>query len=83
MVFWTWTIMVRKKGYRFFLVVIDQFPKFGCTIRLKNQNAPKNTRSKKYSTLQKKQNSIESDDGQSIVKMFNNDFSEKNKNKKT
>ena len=65
-----------KKGYRYNLVVVDNFSKYGWTIRLKNKNAQSITDafSQIIKTSRPKPNLVETDDGREYVNKLFNDF---------
>ena len=70
-----------KKGYRYILVVTDNFTKFGWTIPLKNKYAQSITDavSQTVKSSKRKPNLLETDDGKDYVnKFFNNFFNNKN-----
>ena len=63
-------------GYRYILVVIDNFSKFGWTTPLKNKHAQSITDefSKIIKTSNRKPNLVESDDGKEFVNKIFNEF---------
>ena len=67
-------VIENNKGYRYILVVIDNFSKFGWTIPLKNKHAQSITDafSQIIRTSRRKPNLLETDDGKEYVnKIFN------------
>ena len=66
-----------NKGYRYILVVIDNFSKFGWTIPLKNKYAQSITDafSQIIKTSKRKPNLLETDDGKEYVNKIFNEFS--------
>ena len=73
-----------KKGYRYILVVIDNFSKFGWTIPLKNKYAQSITDafSQIIKTSRRKPNVLETDDGKEYVNKIFNEFLNNNKIKR-
>ena len=70
-----------KKGYRYILVVVDSFSKFGWTIPLKNKYAQSITDgfSQIIKTSRRKPNLLETDDGKEYVnKIFSEDLNNYN-----
>ena len=65
-----------NKGYRYILVVIDNFSKFGWTIPLKNKYAQSITDafSQIIKTSRRKPNLLETDDGKEYVSKIFNEF---------
>ena len=65
-----------NKGYRYILVVIDNFSKFGWTIPLKNKYAQSITDafSQIIKTSRRKPNLLETDDGKEYVNKIFNEF---------
>ena len=65
-----------NKGYRYILVVVDNFSKFGWTIHLKNKYAQsiKDAFSQIIKTSKRKPNLLETDDGKEYVKKTFNEF---------
>ena len=65
-----------NKGYRYILVVIDNFSKFGWTIPLKNKYGQSITYafSQIIKTSKRKPNLLETDDGKEYVNKIFNDF---------
>ena len=65
-----------NNGYRYILVVIDKFSKFGLTIPLKNKYAQSITDafSQIIKTSRRKPNLLETDDGKEYVNKIFNDF---------
>ena len=65
-----------NKGYRYILVVIDNFSKFGWTIPLKNKYAQSITDSfsQIIITSRRKPNVLETDDGKEYVNKIFNEF---------
>ena len=70
-----------NKGYRYILVVIDNFSKFGWTIPLKNKYAQSITDafSQFIKTSRRKPNILETDDGKEYVNKIFNEFLNNNK----
>ena len=66
-----------NKGYRYILVVIDDFSKFGWTIPLKNKYAQSITDafSELIKSSNRKPNLLETDDGKEYVNKIFNEFS--------
>ena len=73
-----------NKGYRYILVVIDNFSKFGWTVPLKNKSAQTITDevSDLIDKAKRKPNLIETDDGKKFVNKTFNDFLKLNDNKR-
>ena len=73
-----------NKGYRYILVVIDNFSKFGWTIPLKNKFSQSITDafSKIIKSSNRKPNLLETDDGREYVNKIFNEFLNNNKNKR-
>ena len=73
-----------NKGYRYILVVIDNFSKFGWTIPLKNKYAKSITDafSQIIKTSRRKTNRLETDDGKEYVNKIFNEFLNNNKIKR-
>ena len=73
-----------NRGYRYILVVIDNFSKFGWTIPLKNKYSESITDafSQIIKTSKRKPNLLETDDGKEYVNKIFNDFLKKNNIKK-
>ena len=73
-----------NKGYRYILVVIDNFSKFGWTIPLKNKYAQSITDafSQIIKTSRRKSNLLETDDGKEFVNKIFNEFLNNNKIKR-
>ena len=69
-----------NRGYRYVLVIIDNFSKYGWTIPLKNKNAQsiKGSIENILITSKRKPNLIESDRGKSFYKNIFQDFLNKN-----
>ena len=69
-----------NKGYRYILVVIDNFNKFGWTIPLKNNYAQSITDafSQNVKTSNRKPNLLETDDGKEYGNKIFNEFLNKN-----
>ena len=69
-----------NKGYRYILVVVDNFSKFGWTIPLKNKYAQSITDafSQIIKTSRRKPNLLETDDGKEYVNKIFNEFLETN-----
>ena len=65
-----------NKGYRYILVVFDNFSKFGWTIPLKNKYAQSKTDeiSQTIKTSRRKPNLLETDDGKEYVNKIFNEF---------
>ena len=65
-----------KKGYRYFLVVTDNFSKFGWTIPLKNKDEQSITDafSQFIKTSRRKPNLLETDDGKEYVNEIFDEF---------
>ena len=65
-----------NRGYRYILVVIDNFSKLGWTIPLKNKYAQSNTDSfsQIIKTSRRKPNLLETDDGQEYVEKIFSEF---------
>ena len=65
-----------NRGYRYILVVIDNFSKFGWTIPLKNKYAQSITDafSEIIKSSNRKPNLLETDDGKEYVNKFFNEF---------
>ena len=61
------------RGYRYILVIIDIFPKFGWTVPLKNKNAQtmKDSFENIIINSKRKRNLIETDDGSEFVNKLN------------
>ena len=73
-----------KRGYRYTLVVVDSFGKFGWTITLKNKYAQSITEAfpQIVKTSKRKPNLFETDDGKKYVnKMFSDFLQQKNLNR--
>ena len=72
------------KSYRYILVVIDNFSKFGWTIPLKNKYAQSITDafSQIIKTSRRKPNLLETDDGKEYVNKIFKDFLNNNKTKR-
>ena len=73
-----------NKGYRYILVVIDNFSKFGWTIPLKNKFSQSITDafSKIIKSSNRKPNLLETDDGKEYVNKIFNEFLNNNKIKR-
>ena len=73
-----------NKGYRYILVVIDNFSKFGWTIPLKNKYAQSITDafSQNVKSSKRKPNLLETDDGKEYVNKIFNEFLNNNKIKR-
>ena len=73
-----------NKGYRYILVVVDNFSKFGWTIPLKNKYAQSITDafSQIIKTSRRKPNLLETDDGKEYVNKIFNEFLNNNKIKR-
>ena len=73
-----------NKGYRYILVVIDNFSKFGWTVPLKNKYAQSITDafSQIIKTSKRKPNLLETDDGKEYVNKIFNEFLNYNKIKR-
>ena len=73
-----------NKGYRYILVVVDNFSKFGWTIPLKNKYAQSITDafSQIIKISRRKPNLLETDDGKEYVKKIFNEFLNNNKIKR-
>ena len=69
-----------NRGYRYVLVIIDSFSKFGWTILLKSKNAQtiKDSSENILITSRRKPNLIESDRGKEFYNIFFQDFLNKN-----
>ena len=69
-----------NRGYRYVLVVIDSFSKFGWTIPIKNKNAPtiKDSSEKILISSKRSPNLIESDRGREFYNNIFQDFLNKN-----
>ena len=69
-----------NRGYRYVLVIIDKFSKYGWTIPLKNKNAQtiKNSFENILTSSKRKPNLIESDRGREFYNNIFQDFSNKN-----
>ena len=72
-----------KKGYRYLLVVIDIFTKFGWTIPLKNKYAQSITDALSQIVIssKRKPNLLETDDGKEYVNKIFNEFLNKHNSK--
>ena len=70
-----------NRGYRYILVVVDNYSKFGWTIPLKNKYAQSITDafSQIIKTSRRKPNLLETDDGKEYVNKIFNEFLNKNK----
>ena len=66
----------KNKGYRYILVVIDNFSKFAWTIPVKNKYAQSITDaiSQNIKTSRRKPNLLETDDGKEYVNEISNEF---------
>ena len=73
-----------NRGYRFILVVVDNFSKFGWTVALKNKYAQSITDafSQIIKTSNRKPNLLETDDGKEYVNKIFTEFLNKNKIKR-
>ena len=73
-----------NRGYRYIIVVIDNFSKFGWTIPLKNKYAQPKTDafSQIIKTSRRKPNLLETDDGKEYVNKIFNEFLNTNKIKR-
>ena len=73
-----------NRGYRYILVVLDNFSKFGWTIPLKNKYAQSITDafSQIIKTSKRKPNRLETDDGKEYVNKIFNEFLNNNKIKR-
>ena len=73
-----------NRGYRYILVVIDNFSNFGWRIPLKNKYAQSTTDafSQIIKTLKSKPNLLKTDDGKEYVNKSFNEFLNNNKNKR-
>ena len=73
-----------NKGYRYILVVIDNFSKFGWTVPLKNKYAQSiiDAFSQIIKTSNRKPNLLETDDGKEYVNKIFNEFLNKNRIKR-
>ena len=62
----------KKRGYRYVLVIIDNFPKYGWTVPLKNKNAQtiKHSFENFLISSKRKQNLIELDRGKELYNIF-------------
>ena len=83
---WSWNILDLKdygpeinKGYRYVLVVIDNFRKFGWTVPLRNKNAQTITNSSENILIssKRKPNLIETDRGKEFYNNIFQDFLKK------
>ena len=73
-----------NKGYRYILIIVDNFSKFGWTIPLKNKYAQSITDafSQNIKTSRRKPNLLETDDGEEYVNKIFNEFLNNNKIKR-
>ena len=73
-----------NRGYRYILVIVDNFSKFGWTIPLKNKYSQSITDafSQIIKTSKRKPNLLETDDGKEYVNKIFNDFLNNNKIKR-
>ena len=69
-----------NRGYRYFLVIIDNFTKFGWTVRLKNKSAQtiKDSSENSFKSSERKPNLIESDRGKEFYNNIFQDFLNEN-----